>query len=207
MMEFDGAEATAAQVRSLHSLGKKAVCYVDTGTWESWRGDAKSFPKSVLGAKDAGWAGERWLDIRQQKILLPIMKKRFALCVAKGFDAVDPDNINGVENATGFHLTWKQQYSYDRAIAALAHSDHLAVALKSFAAGATVLQSNFDFVVDEQCVTYNECASFSTFIANNKPVFDLEYTKTLLFCSSLPSGVFGLAKHLSLDSWSLRCAG
>jgi hypothetical protein len=207
MMEFDGFEATAAQVNAVHELGKKAVCYIDVGTWENWRPDAKTFPKSLLGAPDAGWTGERWLDIRRQSVLLPLIAKRFAMCVAKGFDAVDPDNVDGVENKSGFALTWKQQYSYDRAIAALAHSDHLAVALKSFATGAQQLQPNFDFVVDEQCVKYNECGSFASFVANKKPVFDIEYTNNLKFCSSLPAGVFAIAKHLSLDAWTLRCPG
>ena len=133
------------------------------------------------------------------------MKKRFAMCVSKGFDAVDPDNINGVENKTGYPLTWKDQLSYDRAIAAIAHADNLAVALKSFAGGAKRLQPSFDFVVDEECVTYDECSSFSTFVANQKPVFDIEYTRSLDFCASLPAGVFGIAKHLSLDAWTRRC--
>ncbi len=206
MMEFDGTEATSAQVVSVHSLAKRAVCYIDAGTWENWRPDASSFPKSVLGKPDAGWPGERWLDIRRTKVLLPIMKKRIDMCAAKGFDAVDPDNVNGFENRSGFALTRAQQYTYDRAIAALAHADHLAVALKSFASGAKDLQPNFDFVVDEQCVTYSECHSFSSFTTNNKPVFDIEYTNSTKFCAALPTGVFGIAKHLSLDGFTLRCA-
>ncbi len=205
MMEFDGTDASSAQVAALHALSKRAVCYFDAGTWENWRPDAASFPKSVLGKPDAGWPGERWLDIRRLTVLLPIMKKRIDICAAKGFDAVDPDNVNGFENASGFALTRAQQYTYDRAIASLAHADHLAVALKSFASGAKDLQANFDFVVDEQCVAYHECSSFSSFVTHAKPVFDIEYTTTTHFCASLPSGVFGIAKHLSLDAWTLRC--
>jgi hypothetical protein len=205
VMEFDGTEATTAQVTSLHALSKKAVCYIDVGTWEKWRPDAKSFPTSVLGKPDAGWPGERWLDIRRTSVLLPIMKKRIDMCAAKGFDAVDPDNVNGFENPSGFPLTRAEQYSYDRAIAALAHADHLAVALKSFASGAKDLQPHFDFVVDEQCATYQECMSFSSFVTNDKPVFDIEYTGTTKFCASLPPGVFGIAKRLSLNAWTLRC--
>jgi len=205
VLEFDGFDATASQVAQVHALGKRAVCYIDAGTWENWRPDAKNFPASVLGKADSGWPGERWLDIRRQDILLPLMKKRFAMCVRKGFDAVDPDNVNGVENRTGFPLTTAQQLSYDRAIAALAHADNLAVALKSYASQAKALEPSFDFVVDEQCVMYQECSSFGAFVSHAQPVFDIEYTKTLKFCASLPAGVFGIAKHLSLDAWTLRC--
>ena len=104
-MELDGFDTAASVVAKLHALGKHAVCYIDVGTWESWRPDAASFPKSVLGRPDAGWPGERWLDVRQVKVLLPLMKARFQRCVHKGFDAVDPDNVDGVENDTGFPLT------------------------------------------------------------------------------------------------------
>lgn len=205
VIEMDGFETPAATVASVHALGKKAVCYIDVGTWENWRPDAKKFPKAVLGRSNAGWPGERWLDIRRTGILLPIMKARFARCVAKGFDAVDPDNVNGVENATGFPITVAEQLRYDRAIASLAHDDGLAVALKSYPDEAKALQPDFDFVVDEQCVQYQECAELSPFVATKKAVFDIEYTSSLAFCSKLPKGVFGLAKRLSLDGWVRWC--
>jgi hypothetical protein len=205
VLEMDGFETPATTVAAVHALGKKAVCYIDVGTWESWRPDAKKFPKSDLGRPDAGWPGERWLDIRRTGVLLPIMKARFARCVAKGFDAVDPDNVNGVENPTGFALTVADQLAYDRAIASLAHADGLAVALKSYPDEAKALQPSFDFVVDEQCVQYKECDALSPFVTAKKAVFDIEYTSSLAFCSSLPKGVFGLAKRLSLDGWVRWC--
>lgn len=205
VMELDGFDTRASVVASLHASGRHAVCYIDVGTWENWRPDARRFPHSVLGKPDQGWPGERWLDIRRTRVLLPIMAARFKRCVAKGFDAVDPDNVNGVENATGFRLTTKEQLAYDRAIAALAHRDGLAVALKSNAGEAAALEPSFDFVVQEQCVQYQECAGPSSFVAHHKAVFDIEYTTSLRFCSALPKGFEGLAKHLSLDAWVRWC--
>jgi hypothetical protein len=205
VIEVDGFDTPASTVTAIHDLGKKAVCYIDVGTWENWRPDAKKFPKSVLGKPDAGWSGERWLDIRQTAILLPIMKARFAMCVKKGFDAVDPDNIDGVENDTGFKLTLKEQLTYDRDIAAIAHADGLSVALKSYASEASALEPDFDFVVNEQCAQYDECGSFTSFIKAGKAVYDIEYTTSLSFCSKLPAGIDGMAKHLSLDAWVRWC--
>lgn len=205
VMELDGFDTPAATVTALHALGKWAVCYIDVGTWENWRPDAKKFPRSVLGKPDAGWPGERWLDVRRIGVLLPIMKARFAMCVKKRFDAVDPDNVDGVENDTGFPLTLKEQLRYDRDIAALAHADGLAVALKSYADEAGTLQPSFDFVVNEQCVQYDECGDLSSFVANGKAVYDIEYTKSLRFCDKLPIGIDGLAKRLSLNVWVRWC--
>ncbi len=205
MMELDGFDTPATVVAELHASGRRVVCYIDVGTWEDWRPDASHFPHSVIGRGDAGWTGERWLDIRRRSILLPLMKERLAMCARKGFDAVDPDNVDGAENATGFPLTTPEQYVYDRAIAALAHSLHLAVALKSYASAASALEPSFDFVVDEQCVRYSECGSFASFIRHAKPVFDIEYVTSLGFCRELPRGVRGIAKHLSLDAWARWC--
>jgi hypothetical protein len=81
----------------------------------------------------------------------------------------------------------------------------LAVALKSYADEATQLEPSFDFVVNEQCAQYEECSDFSSFISKGKAVFDIEYTTSLKFCSSLPTGIDGLAKHLSLNAWVRWC--
>ena len=43
---------------------------------------------------------------------------------------------------------------------------------------------------------YKECGSFASFVSSGKPVFDIEYTTALAFCTKLPKGDFGIAKHL-----------
>ena len=100
---------SASVVAQLHAMGRRVMCYVDVGTWEKWRPDAGKFPKSVLGNPDGHWKGERWLDVRQTAILEPIMAHRLELCKRKGFDGVDPDNLDGYENKTGFPLTYADQ--------------------------------------------------------------------------------------------------
>lgn len=35
---------------------------------------------------------------------------------------------------------------------------------------------NTEFVIDEQCVQYNECATYAPYIAAGKPVYHVEYT-------------------------------
>lgn len=205
VVELDGFDTPASVVAEVHRLDKHAVCYVDVGTWENWRPDAKDFPRSVLGRPDAGWPGERWLDVRRLGVLLPIMTRRIEMCEKKGFDAVDPDNVDGVDNDTGFKLTVREQLRYDRDVASIVHAHCMSVALKSFADQASALEGDFDFVVNEQCVQYEECTELLPFVQHKKAVFDIEYTKSLSFCSKLPADIDGLAKRLSLDAWVRWC--
>src|SRR5690242_5655558 len=91
--EVDGFEVGRRTVAKLHRLGRKAICYLDVGSWESYRPDSGRFPKAVLGRAYDGYPDERWLDIRRIDLLAPILRKRFDLCRRKGFDAVEPDNV------------------------------------------------------------------------------------------------------------------
>ena len=52
-------------------------------------------PKRVLGRDYCGWPGERWLDVRQLDALAPTMEARMDVRKEKGFDAVEPNNMDG----------------------------------------------------------------------------------------------------------------
>lgn len=194
-----------AAVASIHRAGGYAICYVDAGTWENWRPDARRFPATLLGRSN-GWPGERWLDVRHRAVLLGIMATRVARCAAAGFDAVEFDNVDGYSNATGFAITAADQLRYDEALAALAHRDHLAVGLKNDFAQAATLESHFDFALDESCVQYQECASLVPFRRAGKAVYDVEYeVAPSRFCAAAAAaGVTAIAKALSLTArpWS-----
>ena len=96
-------------IDELHAKGRKVICYISVGSWEDWRPDKDQFPPEVLGKDYDGWPGERWLDIRQLDKLAPIMRARLDLCQSKGFDAVEPDNMEIYTNDTGFPLTYEDQ--------------------------------------------------------------------------------------------------
>ncbi|HWO47271.1 MAG TPA: endo alpha-1,4 polygalactosaminidase, partial [Solirubrobacterales bacterium] len=53
--EVDGFEAPAKAIAALHRKGRRAICYLDVGSWESYRPDAGRFPKSVLGRAYEGY--------------------------------------------------------------------------------------------------------------------------------------------------------
>lgn len=206
MYDIDMFDNDASVVASLHAAGRKVMCYIDVGTWENWRPDAGQFPNSVKG-KNNGWPGEKWLDIRQISILGPIMQARMDQCVAKGFDAMEPDNIDGYSNASGFPLSYQDQITYNTYIATQAHARGLSVALKNDLEQVGDLLASFDFALDEQCFQYNECNLLLPFISASKAVFEVEYKlNTSKFCPSANAMNFNsMKKKLSLDAYRVPC--
>jgi hypothetical protein len=201
---FDTPESAIA---NLHAQGKRVICYFSGGSYEDWRPDAKMFPKTVLGKKLDDWPGERWLDIRQRRVLLPIMRARMDRAVKKGCDAVDPDNMDGYANQTGFPLTSADQLVYDKAIARAAHARGLAVGLKNDLGQVKALVGYFDFAVNEQCFSYKECDLLLPFVQAGKPVFGIEYNLAInKFCPEANRMNFDfLRKKLKLDAWRVAC--
>jgi len=173
--EIDGFFVSPQVVRQLHSQGRKAICYLDVGSWENYRPDKDQFPKSVIGKRYQGFPSERWMDIRKISLLAPPLKKRFDMCRRKGFDAVEPDNVNGYTNPTGFPLTASDQLRFNRWVSRQVHSRGMSVALKNDPEQAKQLIGAFDFAVVEQCFQYHECGRFSPFIRAGKAVFEAEY--------------------------------
>lgn len=211
MYEVDGFDASAATVAALHAAGKKVVCYVSAGSYEDWRPDASQFPASILGAGN-GWAGENWLDIRDvqkpDSKLRAIMKARISMCVTKGFDAIDFDNVDGYTNDTGLPLTDADQLFYNATLANDAHAVNLAVLLKNDLEQIPRLLPYFDGAVNEQCNVYQECTTaqngsfgLDQFVKANKPVFQIEYTlRTTRFCpADNANNVNGVRLSQNLD--------
>jgi hypothetical protein len=205
--DIDGADNSSAVVAALHAAGRRAVCYVDAGSWEEWRADAGQFPASVRGNPLDGWPGERWLDIRRIDTLKPLMADRFDMCKAKGFDAVDPDNVDGYKNSSGFPLSAADQIAYNTMLAGLAHDRGLAVGLKNDLDQIAELVRSFDFAVNEQCFQYGECRALVPFISAGKPVFHVEYSaQTTAFCPmTTPLELSSIRKKLALDAWRQTC--
>jgi hypothetical protein len=173
--DVDGFETPASTVRRLHRQGRRVVCYLDVGSWESYRPDAKRFPPSVRGRRYEGFPDERWLDIRRYRSYARPLERRFAMCARKGFDAVEPDNLAGFENRTGFPLSAADQLRFNRWVARRVHARGMAVALKNDPTQAGALVGDFDFAIVEQCFQYRECGSYATFIDHGKAVFEAEY--------------------------------
>ena len=168
---FDTPQAT---INALHTAGRVVVCYFSAGSAENWRDDYSNFTASDKGNGLDGWAGEYWLDTRSDNVR-SIMVTRMKLAQSKGCDAVDPDNVDGYTNTTGFLFTASDQLDYNTYLAQQAHALGLKVGLKNDIDQLSSLASTFDFAINEQCNVYNECSGYSAFTSLNKPVFNIEY--------------------------------
>jgi len=173
--DIDGQMNTAATVKALQDRGKIVICYIDVGAYESYRPDADRFPDSVIGAPDIGWEGSWWLDVRQIDVLEPIMRDRIEDCRRKGFDAVEPDEMDAYGNESGFPLTYADQLAYNRAIATWVHEAGLSVGLKGDIEQAADLEPWFDWTLNEECFRYQECDLLAPFIEADKAVWIAEY--------------------------------
>ena len=176
MYDLDLFDADPELVRSLHDQGRAVVCYLSAGSVEDWRPDAGDFPASVVGKAYEGWEGERWLDIRQIELLAPIMGQRLDSCKSKGFDAVEPDNIDAYTNDTGFPLTYEDQLNYNIWLAGEAHARGLSIGLKNTSEQAEELVTHFDWALTEGCFVQGWCQDMVLFVDAGKAVFAAEYT-------------------------------
>ena len=205
--DVDGFDTPASRVAEIKAKGMGAVCYISAGSWEDWRPDAGKFPASVKGRALSWWAGERWLDIRQRSVLGPIMKARMQMCRDKGFHAVEPDNIDGYTNSTGFPLTGADQIAYNRMLADTAHALGLKIALKNDVEQVRALEPYFDWAINEECYTYAECSVYDAFRSKGKAVWVVEYSmSTSTFCpKARAAGYDAMRKRLELDAYRVAC--
>ena len=119
------------------------------------------------------------------------MRDRIALAKQKNCDAVDPDNVDGYTNKTGFKITYNDQLAYNRALATEAHTQGLAIGLKND------LNQIPDLLND----------LVAPFIAANKPVFHIEYQADITAICSLGNsyGFSSMKKNQNLDEWRESC--
>ncbi|MBI5156453.1 MAG: endo alpha-1,4 polygalactosaminidase [Acidimicrobiia bacterium] len=197
--EVDLFDTPQGTIDALHADGRRVICYFSAGSHEDWRSDADAFADSVLGLPLEGWPGERWLDIRRLDLFGAILEARLDLAADKGCDAVDPDNVEGYANPTGFGLTAADQLAFNRWLAAEAHGRGLGIGLKNDLAQIPDLVDAFDFAVNEECFAFAECGLLAPFLDAGKAVLAIDYSFDRSVC--LEAGAMGLS--LVFKEWDL----
>lgn len=172
--DLDLFDTDPALFSDLRGQGRKVLCYFSAGSYEAFRDDAGGFLATDLGDTLDGFEDERWLDIRSSNVHR-IMLDRLDLAVARGCDGVEPDNVDGYINDSGFDLTASDQLAFNRFLANSAHERRLSVALKNDLDQIPELVEYFDLSVNEQCHEFDECDALQPFIDAGKPVFNAEY--------------------------------
>lgn len=229
MYDIDGFANPTATVAALKALpGTSAArrgvtCYISAGTVENWRPDAFAFDPMLLGNPYHGFEDERWIDIRRISRLAPVLEARMEMCRAKGFDAIEFDNMDSwyADNATGLNITEADAVAFVQYLAREAHERGLSMALKSVVEIVPQVRTHVDFSVVEECFENQECTrsspntngeyGYDMMTEIGKPVFVTEYDAyqpTANVCAQ--SNALGFAtiyKHVELGSYRVSCNG
>ncbi|MFF7209153.1 endo alpha-1,4 polygalactosaminidase [Streptomyces sp. NPDC008238] len=167
----DGVRVVSRDRADRPAPGVYSVCYVNAfqaqpGELSRWRDRG---PELLLRDAD----GDLVMDDEWDEALLDTSTaaRRAALagivggwiedCARRGFDAVEPDNLDSFERSGGL-LTPADNAAFARLLAARAHAAGLAFAQKN----TTELLPHragvgFDFAVAEECGAYGECGRYA----------------------------------------------
>lgn len=209
--DLDLFETPASTVAAIRAGGGRTICYISVGTLENGRPDAARFPAQAVGAVYPQWPDERWLDIRRIDLIGPAMQARLDLCRDKGFDGVEPDNVDAYQQQnTGFAITEADQIAYLRWLSDQAHARGLSIGLKNVPDLAARMEPLFDWALTEDCFAQGWCADLAPFIARGKAVFVAEYSDTAVdfraACAVLnPERFTPVFKHRNLDAYRRTC--
>jgi len=208
MYDIDLFDNTADTIAALHDAGRVVICYYSAGSREDWRPDAGDYATGAIGKALDNWPGETWVDIRESSVRA-VIRGRLDLAVSKGCDGVEPDNVDGYANDSGFPLTAADQLDFNRFLADEARARGLSIGLKNDLDQISDLVGDFDWALDEECFAYNECNALDPFVAAGKAVFQVEYGDATLadtVCSQANAHDFDtLIKKLELGAWRVPC--
>ena len=210
LMDLDGFETSAAKVAELKAQGIYTVCYLNAGSYESYRPDSAEYPESLKIQTDPNWPDESFVDIRdvfrEGSVLAGILDRRLAMCAGKGFDAVEPDNLENDQNVTSGEITRQDQLDFNGWLVDRAHAHGLAIFQKNGV--GYVLEADrqgrpmvelFDGVLNESCQRYKECGPLAEYVRRGKLALNVEYRKADLNCAAMNSlGVNSVFKDLYL---------
>ncbi|ASZ12571.1 endo alpha-1,4 polygalactosaminidase [Chitinophaga pendula] len=213
VVDVDAFTTSPATVASLHAKGHKVIAYLSVGTLENDRNDASLLPAEVIGKRYDQWPKERWLDIRQIDKLKPWLNSRFNMIIQKGFDGIEPDNLDGFATVTGFSLTESDARKYMDYLITTAHANGLSIGQKNVADLSADYSSKFDWALTEDAFQQGWQERMTPYARLNKPVFAVEYTDNTsqqkfetTFCPQAAKlGFTAILKHRNLDTWVDKC--
>jgi len=212
-IDIDAFSATKELVDAFHARGIKVIAYISVGTLETYRPDANLLPTEVVGNIYPAWPDERFLDIRQIEKLKPFITSRFDMIKSKGFDGIEPDNIDIYGEVTDFNLTLNDTKLFCEWIIEEAHRRGLCIGQKNTEELVPLLYKKFDWALTENVFHQNTQNDYSIYISAGKPVFSAEYTddmdishfNTFVCNKAIQLKYFAFLKHRDLTQWTYEC--
>jgi uncharacterized repeat protein (TIGR01451 family) len=238
LMDVDGFNISANKISSLKSQGIYTVCYIDAGSYEDGRPDSSLYPAYLKIYKDVQWnewfldvkdvfrsiqpAGTQlvnntWVDASGKPLAgLPtagafalLLEARFKMCADKGFDALEPDNLQNDENAGG-KVSLQEQIDFNGWVADTAHAYGLAafqkngpdkVLLKDKT--GKMMVEKFDGILNEECQQFGECGPLAEYVKRGKLALNTEYAGTLDCTLSNSLVINSIMKDLNLTGGNM----
>lgn len=213
IIDIDAFSASKELVDAFHKQGIKVIAYISVGTIENFRPDAALLPAEVIGNIYPDWPDERFLNIRDINKLKPFIQSRFDMIKAKGFDGIEPDNMDGYNEDNGFNLTVEDTQQFCEWIIEEAHSRGLCIGQKNTEELVPLMHQKFDFALTEDIFNMNTQTDYMPYISVGKPVFSAEYTDVMSpadFSSTVcpkakTLNYFAFLKHRDLTRWTYDC--
>jgi|GEM_PF-970208 len=188
MYDIDMENASSALVSRLKAKGMYVVCYVESGDWASGRPDAGDYAPAILGRNIDGFPDEKFVNITAidspagptGKTLRQIMMARLDRAKEKGCEGIEPDLDDLHTYTTGFTITQAKQVAFNKLMIEAAHARGMSMGLKNGADpdgtfNQQMLTAGADWVINEECNQYDECAGYKQFITAGRAVFQVEY--------------------------------
>ena len=163
--------------------GRYNVCYVnafqtqtaEAAWWKTHHRDLLLRRADGSYVVDGAW-NEILLDTStaaKRRALLAIVGRWIDGCRSRGFQAVEPDNLDSWTRSKS-RLSRADNIAFARLLVARAHADHLAIAQKNDTSMAPVGRSiGFDFAIVEECQVYSECGAYTR--TYGRLVYEIEY--------------------------------
>ena len=213
IIDIDAFSASKELVDAFHARGIKVIAYVSVGTFETYRPDLNLLPAEVVGNIYPAWPDERFLNIREIEKMKPFITSRFDMIKSKGFDGIEPDNIDTYGEITDFNLTLNDSKLFCEWIIQEAHDRKLCIGQKNTEELIPLLHKKFDWALTEDLFYQNTEDVYSVYISENKPVFSAEYTDEMdisnfnaVVCTkSKQLKYFAFLKHRDLTQWTYEC--
>lgn len=189
LLDLDGFNVSAQKVAAFKAQGIYTVCYINAGSFEPYRPDAGRYPASLKLEQDPDWPDEYFLDVRDvfrpNSVLAAILTDRFKMCKAKGFDALEPDNLQNDENLAGGQISRQAQIDFNGWVADAAHAAGLAVFQKNGPdkillrdRTGQMMVDKFDGILNEECQQFSECGPLGEYVRRGKLALNVEYSRT-----------------------------
>jgi hypothetical protein len=131
--------------------------------------------------QDPNWPGEYVLNTstaQRRRAIAAIEGRWIDGCAKKGFDAIEPDNLDSwTRKGVNHRLSRADNLALATLLTKRAHADGLAIGQKNTVevSRAGKQQVHFDFAIAEECQVYRECGGYRRYYGSR--VYEIEYSR------------------------------